>query len=67
MPVKITVRGKEHEVRSNQTVKKILKEMGLPSEAYLVLRNGELVTEDIVLLEGDVVKLIAVISGGSSE
>ena len=33
-------------------------------EAVIATRNGEMITEDEILKNGDVVKLVAVISGG---
>ncbi len=62
--VKLTLRDKEYEVRPNQTLKLTLKFLDLQPEAYLAVLNGELITEDHVLREGMVIKLVAVISGG---
>ncbi len=63
--VKITLRNQEFEVKANQTVGRALKSLGLQPEAYLAVRDGELITEDIVLREGQQIKLVAVVSGGS--
>ena len=63
--VKLTLRDKEYEVRPNQTLKNTLKSLGLQPEAYLAVLDGELITEDRVLREGMVIKLVAVISGGA--
>ncbi len=41
-----------------------LKKIGIDPESVLITVNGKLVTDDFVLREGDVVKLVAVISGG---
>jgi len=38
--------------------------LGLSSETHLVLRDGELLTDDALLRDGDQAQLIAVISGG---
>jgi sulfur carrier protein ThiS len=62
--VKLTLRGKEYEVRPNQTLKQALKSLGLQPEAYLAVLSGEMITDDRVLREGQEVKLVAVISGG---
>jgi sulfur carrier protein ThiS len=35
-------------------------------ESVIAIRDGEMITDDEVLRSGDVVKLVAVISGGSS-
>ena len=41
-----------------------IKEVGLIPHAVLAVRDGKLLTEDVMLDEGDEVRLIAVISGG---
>ncbi len=46
------------------TVHDALEKLGLPQESYLVVRDGELLTERDVLRDGDVAKLVATISGG---
>jgi sulfur carrier protein len=65
--VKVTLRNKEYEVTPNQTVQNALESLGLQPEAYLVVKDGELLTEDIVVREGDVLKLVAVVSGGAED
>jgi len=62
--VKLIYRDKEWEVRPGITVKKAVEEVGLLIEAVIPIKDGKLITEDTVLKDGDVVKLIAVISGG---
>ncbi len=62
--VKLIYRDKEWEVKPGITVKKAIEEVGLLVEAVLPVRDGQLITEDTVLQDGDEVKLIAVISGG---
>lgn len=62
--VKLIYRDKEWEVESGITVKKAIEKVGLLVEAVLPVKDGQLITEDTVLKEGDVVRLIAVISGG---
>ncbi len=64
MPVKLIVRKKEYEVEAGVTIQEAIKKIGLQPESYLALRNGEMAVETDVLREGDVVKLVAVISGG---
>jgi sulfur carrier protein ThiS len=41
-----------------------LEKIGVPAESVLPTREGELLTEDEILKDGDVIKLVAVISGG---
>jgi sulfur carrier protein ThiS len=64
MPVTFILRDKQYEVRSGMTVKHALEKMGIELESVLATRDGELITEDEILKEGDLIKLIAVISGG---
>ncbi len=46
-------------------VRLALEKLGLSPESYLVVRNGELVNENETLREGDSIRLVAAISGGS--
>jgi sulfur carrier protein len=64
MAVKMILRKKEYELEAKGTLKDALKQLNLSPEAYLAMRNGEMITEDEVLKDGDVIQLIAVISGG---
>ena len=58
------LRGKEYEVKSGMTLRHAILKIGQQPEAVLATRQGEMITEDEILREGDVIKLIAVISGG---
>ena len=62
--VKLILRGKEYEVKSGMTLMHSLEKINVLPEAVLAVRNGELITEDEILKEGDVIKLVMVISGG---
>lgn len=64
--VQITFRNKKFEVKENMTARDALKKIGIDPESVLISVNGKLVTDDVVLREGDEVKLVAVISGGSA-
>jgi sulfur carrier protein ThiS len=64
MPVRMTLRDKVYEVRAGMTVRDALRHVGLLPESILTTRQGELITEDEILREGDEVRLVAVISGG---
>ena len=61
---KIVYRDKEWEVPTNITVRDAIQKGGLNPETVLATRDGVLITEDVHLKADDVVKLIAVISGG---
>ncbi len=65
MSVKITLRQQEYEVHAGMTLRQALLKLGLQPEAFLATREGEMITEDEILKEGDRIKLIAVISGGA--
>ncbi len=62
--VKIILRDKEYEVRAGMTLHSALKKLGILPEGVLATRNGEMITEDEILREGDEIRLISVISGG---
>ena len=64
MAVKMILRKKEFEVRPGITLAKALQSLDLHPETYLAVREGDLITEDEILREGDVITLVAVISGG---
>ncbi|MFQ6100455.1 MAG: MoaD/ThiS family protein [Anaerolineae bacterium] len=62
--MKIIYRDQEWELEGRRRVKDAIKEVGLIPQAVLAVRDGKLLTEDVMLDEGDEVRLIAVISGG---
>ncbi|MEM7828018.1 MAG: MoaD/ThiS family protein [Candidatus Aenigmatarchaeota archaeon] len=56
---------KEIEIRGGRKVRDILKELQLSPEAWLVSKDGELITMDEWIEDGETVLLIPVVSGGS--
>ena len=62
--MKITYRDKEWELEGQRRVRDAIKEVGLVPQTVLAVRDGKLLTEDVMLKEEDEVKLVAVISGG---
>jgi len=62
--VKIILRDKVYEVRPGMTLRDALRKTGVQSEGVLATREGQLITDEEILVEGDVIKLIMVISGG---
>jgi sulfur carrier protein len=64
MPVKFILRQQEYEVKAGMTLVHALEKIDLLPEMYLAVREGEVLTEDEILRDGDIVKLVAVISGG---
>ena len=65
MAFKVTVRNKTYDFEGVTNVRKILKRININPESYLVVRNGKLLTEDDVIKDGEEIKIIAVISGGT--
>ena len=65
--MKIIYRDKAWELPGGMTAWDAIKKVRLDPEAVLVVRNGELVTDDVILSDEDEVKLIAVVSGGDGE
>jgi len=64
MTVKLVLREKEYEVRPGMALLDALKKNDIVPESVIATRDGEMILEDEILKDGDVVKLIAVISGG---
>jgi sulfur carrier protein ThiS len=64
MTIKLILRDKEYEVRAGMALVDALKKNNIVPESVIATLNGEMITDDIVLRDGDVIKLIAVISGG---
>ena len=64
MTVKLIMRGKEYVLKSGMTLRQSLFKINLQPEAVLATRNGQMITEDEILQDGEEIKLIAVISGG---
>ena len=64
MTVKLILRNKEYEVKPGMTLLDSLKLCNIVPESVIATRNGEMITEDEILKDGDTIKLVAVISGG---
>lgn len=62
--VEIVFRDKKWELKGSIVARDAIKKVGLEPEAVLVVVNEKLVTDDVLLKEGDLVKLVAVVSGG---
>jgi sulfur carrier protein len=62
--VKLVLRNKEYEVKPGMTLLSALQKIEVVPESVIATRDGEMILEDEILKDGDVVKLIAVISGG---
>jgi sulfur carrier protein ThiS len=64
MPVKLILREKQYEVKPGMTLLSSLQKVNVLPESVIATREGELILEDEILKDGDVIKLVAVISGG---
>ncbi len=64
MSAVLIFRGQEYEVNANVPLREAIRQCGLSPEAVLPVKEGELLTDDQWVREGDVITLVAVISGG---
>ncbi len=62
--VKLILREKEYEVKPGMTLLSALQKVDIIPESVIATREGEMILDDEILRDGDVVKLVAVISGG---
>lgn len=62
--MQIVFRDEKWELKGSITARDAIRQVGLEPEAVLVVVNEKLVTDDVILREGDHVKLVAVVSGG---
>ena len=64
MAVKLILRDKEYEVKPGMTLLSALNKNNIVPESVIATRDGEMILDDEILRDGDVIKLVAVISGG---
>ncbi len=64
MTAKLILRKEEFEVKSGMTVRSALEKLEIVPESVIATRQGDLITDDELIEEGDVITLISVISGG---
>lgn len=67
MSAVLILRDQVFEVKAGMTIRSALVKVGIEPNSVLATRDGELVTDDELLIEDDKIKLIAVISGGKSQ
>lgn len=58
------MRDKEYEVKPGMTLLSALQKSNIVPESVIATRQGEMILEDEILKDGEVIKLVAVISGG---
>ena len=64
MPAKLILRKKVYDIRHGMTIRSALLKLGIQPKAVLPTREDELVSEEEIIQDGDVIKLVSVISGG---
>ena len=64
MVAHLKLRKERYEIRSGMTVRDALIKLDIPPDSVIPVKDGELMTDDELLEEGDQIRLIAVISGG---
>lgn len=61
---RIVLRDKEWELKPGMTVRDAIRKAGLDPQAVLAMRDGKLISEETIIQEGDVIRLVSVVSGG---
>ncbi len=64
--VKLILRDREYEVKPGMNLLAALQKCNIVPESVIATRDGEMILDDEILKDGDVVRLVAVISGGSA-
>ena len=55
----------ENDIEFNgNTIKDLLNMLNLDSSRFIVIKNGEIVTEDDTINDGDYIKILDAVSGG---
>ena len=60
----IILRDQKYEVKAGSTLLAALNKLEILAESVICVRDGELITEDSILRDGETIKLVSVISGG---
>lgn len=60
----IILKKKRYQARVGIPLFKSLKQLNISSSSHLAIRDGQLITDDEILTDGDIIELVAVISGG---
>ena len=64
MAVKIKFRKKSFEVKGGMTLRHVLSKIDIEPESVIAIREGELLTDDEIIHDGEFIKLVGIISGG---
>jgi sulfur carrier protein len=65
MPAEMILRDQTYPIPSGMTIRHALERIGVNPDTVLPTRNGELLTDDELVRDGDRIRLVAVISGGA--
>ena len=66
MKLRLRNPDREVDVAGGRPVRVVLAELGVDPDTVLVIRDRELVTREVLLVDGDEVEIRPVISGGSA-
>ena len=64
--ISVTYRDQHWEIPGPIVVRELIEQVGLTPATVLAVRQGQLVLDSVVLEDGEAIRLIAVITGGSS-
>ncbi len=67
MTAELTLRDKTYPISSGMTIRHALEKLGINPDTVLPTRDGELLTDDELIRDGDRIRLVAVISGGAMQ
>lgn len=66
MPIEVLYRGKVITLKEKEiTAGELLKRLGLSPASSIVIKNGEVITEKEKVREGDNIRVVNAISGGT--
>lgn len=68
--MKVIIRNpqrRELELAGSRRVDALILELGLNPEQVLVVRDGDLLTRDVMVRDSETVEVVSAISGGSDE
>lgn len=60
----LILRDQKYEVKAGMTLLAALNKIDILPESVICVRDGDLLTEDNILKDGETIKLVSVISGG---
>lgn len=65
MKIKVYIdKSKESKIVDCDSIKEIVKKLNLNLEEFIIVKNGELITENTKLKDKDEIKFLSVMSGG---